>query len=60
MDTDTDMDMDMDKDMDMDTDMDTDMESEYFLLARFPYCAVVAKAPYGLSVRHHGQAPTVL
>ncbi len=49
MEIDTDMDTDMEKDTDM--DKDTDMELEYFSV---PYGAIVAKAPYGLPVTHHG------
>jgi hypothetical protein len=54
MDTETDMEMDMETDMEMDTDIykDTDMELVHF--ARFPYGAIVAVAPYGLPVTHHG------
>ncbi len=44
--------MEMDTEMDTDMDKDMDMEFEYF--ARFPYGAIVAIAPYGLPVRHHG------
>jgi hypothetical protein len=49
MEIDTDMGTDMDTDMDM--DKDTDMELEYF---SFPYGAIIATAPYGLPVTHHG------
>ncbi len=49
--TDTDTEMDTPTDTEIDTDMDTNMELEYF---SFPSGAIVAIAPYGLPVTHHG------
>ncbi len=48
---DTETDTEMDTDMDSDMDMDMDLELEYFC---FLYGAIVAIAPYGLPVTHHG------
>ncbi len=52
-DTESDMETDRETDMDMDMDKDTDMELEYFCWG-FPYGTIVAIAPYGLPVTHHG------
>ncbi len=48
---DTDTDKNVDTDIDRDMDKDKDMELEYFC---FPYGAIVAIAPVGLPVTHHG------